>query len=92
MNVQDLPEPTILTDAEWLENLRIVMNGTINALQNDPARIVDVRNGDIGLIMHSAGIELVVREPDAVSSHAQHLVEDIAKELNRVFDESQEEE
>ena len=93
MNLQDLPQPTVLTDAEFLENLRVVMNATINALRDNPARITDVRNGDIGLIVHSAGIELILKEPDDPIAHAaHHMVEELSEELNRVFDESQEEE
>ena len=74
MNLENLPEPTTLTDAEFLENLRTVMNGTINALADAPDKVALVREGVMGLLVDTRGV-MLFRRADLVDMAVEDLVE-----------------
>ncbi len=40
----NLPPPTELSNAEYLENLRIVLNGVVDALALAPATVARIRD------------------------------------------------
>jgi hypothetical protein len=82
MNLQDLPQPTTLTDAEFLENLRIVMNATINALADAPDKVALVRDGVMGLLVDTRGV-MLFRRADLVDLAVEELVEEIELELGK---------
>jgi len=82
VNLENLPEPTTLTDAEFLENLRIVMNSVINALALDPDAVAHIRDETQGLIIHSQGVE-IFRRADAVDLATEQLVAEIESELGK---------
>ena len=74
MNLENLPEPTTLTDAEFLENLRIVMNGVINALADAPDKVALIRDGVMGLLVDTRGV-MLFRRADLVDMAVEDLVE-----------------
>ena len=74
MNLENLPEPTTLTDAEFLENLRTVMNGVINALADAPDKVALIREGVMGLLVDTRGV-MLFRRADLVDMAVEDLVE-----------------
>ena len=78
----NLPPPTTLTDDEFLENLRIVLNGVVDALKLDPDAVGRIRDETQGLIIHSQGVE-IFRRADAVDLATEELMVEIADELGR---------
>lgn len=60
----DLPEPIDLSDEEYIENLRVIAGGTINALAENPEKLREVREGKAGLIIHSLGVDLITKWED----------------------------
>ncbi len=78
----ELPPPTQLTDDEFLENLRIVLNGVVDALALAPATVARIRDETQGLLIHSQGVELF-RRADLVDLAAEELVEEIEIELGK---------
>ena len=82
MNLENLPEPTTLTDAEFLENLRTVMNGTINALADAPDKVALVREGVMGLLVDTRGV-MLFRRADLVDLATEELMVEIADELGK---------
>lgn len=86
MNLQDLPPPTPLTDAEFVEHLRVVLNDVCDALKLDSAAVGRLRDETQGLIIHSQGVEMF-RRADAVDLATEELMVDIAEELGKVADD-----
>ncbi len=82
VNLENLPEPTTLTDAEFLENLRIVMNGVINALADAPDKVALVRDGVMGLLVDTRGV-MLFRRADLVDLATEELMVEIADELGK---------
>ncbi len=82
----NLPPPTPLTDEEYVDNLRVVVAGTLNALANSPATIALVREGVIGIIVHSQGVELIRRE-DGIEQATELIIEGFEEELGRAAEE-----
>ena len=82
VNLENLPEPTKLTDAEFLENLRIVMNGTINALADAPDKVALLRDGVMGLLVDTRGV-MLFRRADLVDLATEELMVEIADELGK---------
>ena len=82
MNLENLPEPTTLTDAEFLENLRIVMNGVINALADAPDKVALVREGVMGLLVDTRGV-MLFRRANLVDLATEELMVEIADELGK---------
>lgn len=78
----ELPPPTQLTDDEFLENLRIVLNGVVDALALAPATVARIRDETQGLLIHSQGVELF-RRADAVDLATEQLVAEIESELGK---------
>ena len=69
----NLPPPTTLTDEGFLENLRIVLNGVVDALAGAPETVARIRDESQGLIIHSQGVELF-RRADLVDLATEDLV------------------
>ena len=82
MNLENLPEPTTLTDAEFLENFRIVMNGVINALADAPDKVALLRDGVMGLLVDTRGV-MLFRRADLVDLATEQLVAEIESELGK---------
>ncbi|MCH7583407.1 MAG: hypothetical protein IIC72_12355 [Acidobacteria bacterium] len=82
VNLENLPEPTTLTDAEFLENLRTVMNGTINALADAPDKVALIREGVMGLLVDTRGV-MLFRRADLVDLATEELMVEIADELGK---------
>ena len=78
----NLPPPTELSNAEYLENLRIVLNGVVDALALAPATVARIRDETQGLLIHSQGVELF-RRADAVDLATEQLVAEIESELGK---------
>ena len=78
----NLPPPTPLTDEEFIENLRIVVDGTLDALLLNPDKVTLIRDGVSGLLIDSQGVRLF-RRADLVDLAAEELVEEIELELGK---------
>ena len=78
----NMPPPTTLTDEEFVENLRVVLNGVCDALELDPDAVGRIRDETQGLIIHSQGVE-IFRRADAVDLATEELVEEIELELGK---------
>ncbi len=78
----NMPPPTQLSDEEFVENLRIVLNGVCDALLAEPATAARIRDETQGLLIHSQGVELF-RRADLVDLAAEELVEEIELELGK---------
>ena len=74
------PPPTPLTDPEYVENLRIVLNGVCNALAKDLDAVQRIRNDETGIIIHSQGVE-IFRRADIVDLATEQLMIEIEDEL-----------
>ena len=82
----NLPPAGRISDEEFVRNLRIVVNGTLDALASSPATVALIREGVLGLIVHSQGVELIKRQ-DGLEDAAERLVEGLEEELGRVAEE-----
>lgn len=78
----NLPPPTQLSDDEFLENLRVVLNGVVDALALSPETVARIRDDTQGLLIHSQGVE-IFRRADAVDLATEELMVEIADELGK---------
>ncbi len=83
----NLPPPTQLSNADYLANLRIVLNGVVDALEFAPATVANIRDETQGLIIHSQGVE-IFRRADAVDLATEELMVEIADELGGAAEDS----
>ena len=78
----NLPPPTTLTDEEFVEHLRVVLNGVCDALKLDSDAVGRIRDETQGLLIHSQGVE-IFRRADAVDLATEELMVEIADELGK---------
>ena len=83
----NLPPPTQLSDDEFLENLRVVLNGVVDALALAPETVARIRDETQGLIIHSQGVELF-RRADLVDLATEDLIKGLEAELEKEADDS----
>lgn len=79
-NPMKLPEPTPLTDAQYVANLRIVVTAILNRLPEFPDTLQGIRDDNLGIIVHSQGVELI-RRADLVDLATEELMGEIEDEL-----------
>lgn len=66
-----------MTEQQYIENLRAVLNGTVGELLDDPNQIAALRAGRMRLVITRNGVrkERLVPQPDLVDPSAtQHLL------------------
>ena len=78
----NLPSPTQLSDEEFIENLRIVVDGTLDALLLNPDKVDLIRQGVSGLLIDAQGV-MLFRRADLVDLAVEELVEEIEIELGK---------
>jgi len=78
----NLPPPTQLSDEEFIENLRIVVGGTLDALLLNPDKVDLIRQGVSGLLIDAQGV-MLFRRADLVDLAVEELVEEIELELGK---------
>lgn len=78
----NLPPPTQLSDEEFIENLRIVVDGTLDALLLNPDKVDLIRQGVSGLLIDAQGV-MLFRRADLVDLATEELMVEIADELGK---------
>jgi hypothetical protein len=78
----NLPPPTQLSDEEFIENLRMVVGGTLDAMLLNPDKVDLIRQGVSGLLIDAQGV-MLFRRADLVDLAVEELVEEIELELGK---------
>ena len=75
-----LPPPTTLTDAEYVDNMRTVLNEALDRLGDHPVTLKRIRADELGIVLHSQGLGLI-RHVDWVDAATEELMVEIEQEL-----------
>ena len=77
-----LPEPTPLTDAEYIDNMRTVLNAVLDELPNAPETVKRMRNDEVAVVLHSQGVGLIASvDLDLMGVAMEELMSEIDEAL-----------
>ena len=76
------PPPTHLTDTEYVDNLRIVVAATLTQLLEHPETLTLVRQGTLGVIIHSEGVDLI-RRHDLIEEAGERFAHEVEEALRK---------